>query len=93
MSNAGSSVPEITCDDDTPDANRIGKNGVYRLWLAVFISAFFALKNDDEHKPGARAFFFNDNPFFDYVADGLGYEPAALRERVRDALKKKPETI
>ncbi|MCX5827668.1 MAG: hypothetical protein NTV58_06670 [Deltaproteobacteria bacterium] len=64
------------------------RSGIFRLWLAVFLSAFFALKDGRDYAPGARDFLFGDNPFFDFVADEMGYEPGGLRERIRKALKR-----
>jgi len=64
------------------------KNGVFRLWLAVLISAFFALQDGRDYAKGARDFLFNDNGFFTYVCDNMGYEPAGLRERIRKALER-----
>jgi hypothetical protein len=74
--------------DDLTGSTASNKSGIYRLWLAVLISAFFSLKLEKDQTAGARDFLFNENPFFDHVADGLGYEPSALRERVKKALKK-----
>lgn len=63
------------------------RDGVYRLWLQVFLSAFFALKNGNDYAKGARGFLFDEeNQFFQLVADELGYEPSGLRERIRKAL-------
>jgi hypothetical protein len=73
--------------DDLLNADTRSKDGVYFLWLTVLISAFFQLKRGDDYTAGARDFLFSDNnPFFDFVADGLGYEPEALRERITKAL-------
>jgi hypothetical protein len=77
-------------DDLINDKTR-HKDGYYLLWLAVFLSAFSSLKLGKDQTAGARDFLFNENPFFDHVADGLGYEPDALRERVAKALKRGQE--
>ncbi|MGV8059802.1 MAG: hypothetical protein AB2L12_17550 [Smithellaceae bacterium] len=78
---------EITFDD-LLGGETSNKSGIYLLWLAVMLSAFLVLKNNEDYTAGAaRSFIFEDNSFFDHVADGLGYEPAALRERIQKALK------
>ena len=64
------------------------KHGVFRLWLAVLLSAFFALKDGRDYAKGARDFLFDDNAFFAYVCDSMGYEPDGLRERIAKALLK-----
>jgi len=64
------------------------KHGVFRLWLAVSISAFFALKKGEDYAPGARDFLFRDNDFFNYVSISMGYEPDGLRERIWKALER-----
>lgn len=39
---------------------------------------------------GAKNFLFDrENQFFDYVADRMGYEPAALRQRIKQAMREK----
>jgi len=80
------SDPSIDNDVLLECASAVPRDGVYRLWLAVFISSFLILRNDKEGAGPARSFLFGDNPFFDFVADGLGYEPEALRERIGKAL-------
>ncbi len=61
--------------------------GIFRLWLAVTTSAFFALKKANrECALGARDFLFGNNPFVDYVAEKMDLEPTALRERMKKAL-------
>ena len=64
------------------------KHGVFRLWLAVTISAFFALKDGRDYAKGARDFLFSDNDFFAYVCDHMGYEAEGMRERIRKALER-----
>ena len=83
------SDPNIDNDVLLEYASAVPRDGVYRLWLAVFISSFSILKNGKEGAGPARSFLFGESPFFDLVADGLGYEPDALRERVAKALKTK----
>ena len=62
------------------------KSGVYGLWLRVFTMSFFELQNG-RWPAGAESFLFDpENPFFDFVADGLGYESDNLRNRIRGAL-------
>lgn len=63
------------------------RSGVYRLWLAVLIDAVITLRDGHSGTGPARSFIFDTNPFFDYVADELGYEPEALRERVARSMK------
>lgn len=80
--------------DDLLGGETFNKDGVYLLWLAVFLSAFSALKRGDEHTAGARDFLFSENNhFFDFVADGLEYEPSVLREKIIKVLKRKNETL
>jgi len=64
------------------------RTGVYGLWLRVLLNSFISLKNGDEYSQGARSFLFDENPFFDLVADQLEYSPEGLRERIRKALEK-----
>lgn len=63
-------------------------DGIFQLWLAVLLSAFFALKDGRDYAQGARDFIFGDNPFFDFVADQMGYDPDGLRDRIRLTLKR-----
>jgi len=63
-------------------------DGIFQLWLAVLLSAFFALKDGRDYAQGARDFIFGNNPFFDFVADQMEFEPDGLRDRIKTALKK-----
>jgi hypothetical protein len=64
------------------------KSGEYALWLRIFTLSFFELRNG-WNSPGAESFLFDQgNPFFDLVADELGYEPDNLRNRIGEALRR-----
>jgi len=82
------SDPNINIDAVIEYASAVPHDGVYRLWLAVFISSFLILRNGKDGAGPARSFLFGENPFFDLVADGLGYDPDALRERIKRALER-----
>jgi hypothetical protein len=66
------------------------KPAEYRLWVAVVLSAVLELLREPHgHDAGpARSFLFGENPLFDMVAEGMGYEPGGLREKIRAALKR-----
>ena len=68
---------------DDPEA----KSGVYGLWLRVFfISVFEYLQGHRFSQVAAEDFLFDpENVFFDYVSDAMGYEPQALRQRIKKA--------
>lgn len=64
------------------------RSGFFALWLAVTIDAFFTLRDGFGSQEAARGWIEDPgNIFFEAVADQLGYEPAGLRERIREALK------
>lgn len=72
---------------DDPEA----KSGVYGLWLRVFfISVTEYLQADKFSQVAAESFLFDpQNLFFDFVSDAMGYEPQALRERIKKAAEKR----
>jgi hypothetical protein len=60
-----------------------------RLWLACLKNAVETLKEtrfgDSPAKRAAKEFIFEDHPGFDWLCDVLGYDPEAMRRRVRKA--------
>jgi len=70
-------------------------HGAFRLWLRVFRDCLIILK--DGGFPGqvdrSRSFIFDpENEFFEYVAMGLGVDPAGLRSRVKKAIRGEGES-
>lgn len=63
------------------------KSGAYGLWLHIlFISVTEYLHAEKFHQVAAESFLFDpENIFFDHVADKMGYEPQALRQRIKKA--------
>ena len=61
------------------------KSGVHGLWLHVlYISVIEYLHANKFSSIAAESFLFDsENVFFDYVSDSMGYEPDALRERIK----------
>lgn len=62
-----------------------------RLWLACLRDAVRALRekrfgNNTPAKAYARDFLFADHPFFEMLCDSLGYDPEAMRRRVKQAM-------
>ena len=74
---------DIDYNLDDPNA----KSGVFGLWLHIlYISVCEYLHADKFSSIAAESFLFDpENEFFDYVAECLGYEPQALRERIKKA--------
>ena len=73
--------------DDLSDLDSPDKSGEYALWLRIFTLSFFELRSG-KHCSQAESFLFDNNYFFDSVADELGYEPHGLRKRIRESLKR-----
>lgn len=64
------------------------RSGELALWLAVTIDAVFTLRDGLGYQERVRDWIEDqDNAFFEAVAEELGYEPAGLRERIREGLK------
>lgn len=64
--------------------------GVYGLWLRVFVLSVKEIRRG-YGDTAARAFLYDpENVFFDYVSECLGYEPDAMRERIRKSSKGGP---
>ena len=74
---------DIDYNLDDPNA----KSGVYGLWLHVLcISVYEYLHANKFTQVAAESFLFDpENVFFDYVSDSMGYEPQALRQRIKKA--------
>ncbi|MGD0275388.1 MAG: hypothetical protein ABSB79_04930 [Syntrophales bacterium] len=69
------------------DSKPSNKSGVYELWLAVTIDAFFTLRDGLGNEGMARGWIEDpDNIFFDAVCEQMEFSPDALRERIREAL-------
>lgn len=62
--------------DATPDDN------FYVLWLTVTMDAVITLQTWPNNTPSHDFIFDQNNPFFDYVAERLGFEPDILREHI-----------
>jgi len=63
------------------------RSGVYGLWLRVFLISVLEIRRGYGNT-AAQAFLFDpENEFFAYVAECLGYEPDAMRERIRKTVK------
>jgi len=66
------------------------RSGVYGLWLRVFLISVLEIRRG-YNDTAAQAFLFDpENEFFAFVAECLGYEPAAMRERIRKTVKGGP---
>ena len=66
------------------------RSGVYGLWLRVFLISVLEIRRGYGNT-AAQAFLFDpENEFFAYVAECLGYEPDAMRERIRKTVKGGP---
>ncbi len=77
-------VPEAEIQHDSPSL----PSGELRLWFAVFLNSFIALRDQWGSQDTARQWIEDpDNEFFWAVADHLGFTPEAMRERVRRALQ------
>ena len=76
---------EVDIDYNLDDPN--AKSGVYGLWLHVlYISVCEYLHANKFSQVAAQDFLFDpENVFFDYVSDSMGYEPDALRQRIKKA--------
>ena len=76
---------EVNIDYNLDDPNT--KSGVYGLWLHVLcVSVCEYLHANKFSSIAAESFLFDpENVFFDYVSDSMGYEPQALRERIKKA--------
>ena len=76
---------EVNIDYNLDDPNT--KSCVYGLWLHVlYISVCEYLHANKFSSIAAESFLFDpENVFFDYVSDSMGYEPQALRERIKKA--------
>ena len=72
---------DIDYNLDDPNA----KSGVFGLWLHVlYISVIEYLHANKFSSIAAESFLFDpENVFFDYVSDSMGYEPDALRQRIK----------
>ena len=67
------------------DYNLDDPNAKSGLWLHVlYISVIEYLHANKFSSIAAESFLFDpENVFFDYVSDSMGYEPDALRERIK----------
>jgi len=81
-------MPKLNTDPDidslleTPEL----KTGEYGLWLRVFIISVFEIRSG-RWNTAAKDFLFDpENEFFDYVSDCLGYDPEAMRARIKRLL-------
>jgi len=67
------------------------RSGIFALWLRVFILSVKEIQRGRHSDTAAQAFLFDpENEFFDYVSECLGYEPDAMRERIRKSSKGGP---
>lgn len=66
------------------------KSGEYRLWLRVLLNSVYEYLYEDRFtSKSAETFLFEDNIYFNLVAESLGFnDPDALRQRIRQAKKR-----
>jgi len=63
--------------------------GAFRLWFEVLVRSIRELKANG-YSRGAEEFLFDDgNQFFIGLCDELDTEPERMRQRIRQALKKR----
>ena len=63
--------------------------GEYGLWLRVLCLSVLEIQNGCFLTRGAEEFLFDENNFFfDYVAEQMGFDPGALRERIRGSIQR-----
>jgi hypothetical protein len=80
--------------DDLFDSDTAFRSGEIALWMAVTIDAFFALQDNGGNQEMARVWIEDpENHFFEAVCDELGYSSDGLRERIREALKRRGKAI
>lgn len=76
-------------DVDIHHASPSLSSGELRLWLAVMLDAFISLRDQWGSEDLARQWIEDpENPFFEALADHLGYTPEAFRRRIRKALQR-----
>ena len=76
----------MNIDYDFDNQKFSNKSGEYRLWLRVTLNAIDEYLHSKFSSKLAENFLFDvDNQFFEMVAESLGYEPEALRQRIRKA--------
>ncbi|MGD0276815.1 MAG: hypothetical protein ABSB79_12335 [Syntrophales bacterium] len=76
------------------DSKPSNQSGVYMLWLAVTIDAFFTLRDGLGNEGMARGWIEDpDNIFFDAVCEQMEFSPDALRERIREALARHNQDV
>lgn len=80
-------VNHIETDFEFNENDPHAKSGAYGLWLRVlYISVREYLHANKFSSIAAESFLFDpENVFFDYVSDSMGYEPQALRQRIKKA--------
>ena len=76
---------EVNIDYNLDDPNT--NSGVYGLWLHVLCVSVCEYLNANKFSSiDAESFLFDPgNVFFDYVSESMGYEPDALRQRIKKA--------
>lgn len=73
--------------DDLPEDAPALPSGEVALWIAVLPDAFSTLQVSGGYQAVARGWIEDpENVFFEALTDEVGYEPAGLRERIREAL-------
>jgi len=80
--------------DDIPDMPNLSPE--LKLWFACFRDAVKALRDkrfgsNTPAKRLAREFIFDDHPGFEWLCGALGYEPDALRRRIKKATERKSQ--
>lgn len=77
--------------DDINDISSLSPE--LKLWFACLRDAVASLKerrfgDNTPAKRLAREFVFDGHPGFAWLCDALGYEPAAMRRRVKKAMER-----
>lgn len=64
-------------------------DGPLRLWFTVLVDCFISIRDGWGNQETARQWIEDpENPFFEALADHLGYDPEGLRRRIRKALQR-----
>jgi hypothetical protein len=76
-------------DDSIPD-DTLSASGIYGLWLRVTcLSVLYFLKYQSA---SAKDFIFDEeNIFFNFVCENMGFDPDTLRQKILRAIEKKED--
>lgn len=63
--------------------------GIYGLWLRILCLSVLELQDGRFSAKSAESFLYDQgNIFFDYVSEQLGFDPGALRDRIRESISR-----